>query len=259
MPATGTRHAARASTVTQLMRSLHHTLALLGLVVALAVAALLARPAWRESVQDHAHQWLSAHQLVAQPVEPMQELAASPAAPAPTASARVTALNPQELSAEQAAVTRWISKKYRVAPEPLAALVREAWELGERHHIDPTLILAVMAIESRFNPFAQSTAGAQGLMQVMTRTHAEKYADFGGHSAAFDPLSNLRVGVRVLKECIARSGSIEGGLRHYVGAAKLPSDGGYAAKVLAEHQRLRAAAQKSPGIVTASTQPDAAS
>jgi hypothetical protein len=52
-------------------------------------------------------------------------------------------------------------------------------------------------------------------------------------------VTNLRVGVKVLQECIARAGSLEGGLRYYVGAANLPDDGGYAAKVLAEHFRLR--------------------
>lgn len=96
-----------------------------------------------------------------------------------------------------------------------------------------------MAIESSFNPFAESAVGAQGLMQVMTRVHTDKYQSFGGHFAAFDPVSNLRVGVKVLQECIARAGSVEGGLRYYVGAANMADDGGYAAKVMAEHFRLR--------------------
>ena len=85
-----------------------------------------------------------------------------------------------------------------------------------------------MAIESSFNPFAQSSVGAQGLMQVMTKVHDDKYEAFGGNLAAFDPVTNLRVGVQVLKECIARAGSLEAGLRFYVGAANLPDDGGYA-------------------------------
>jgi hypothetical protein len=95
-----------------------------------------------------------------------------------------------------------------------------------------------MAVESGFNPFAQSPVGAQGLMQVLTRVHSDKYESFGGKLAAFDPLTNLRVGARVLQECIARAGSLEGGLRFYVGAANLDDDGGYATKVLAEHARL---------------------
>jgi len=69
--------------------------------------------------------------------------------------------------------------------------------------------------------------------------HTDKYQNFGGHFAAFDPVTNLRVGVKVLQECIARAGSIEGGLRHYVGAANMEDDGGYASKVMAEYERLR--------------------
>ena len=116
----------------------------------------------------------------------------------------------------------------------------QAFEIGQKAKLDPNLILAIMAIESGFNPFAQSPVGAQGLMQVMTKIHSDKYQNFGGGFAAFDPVTNLRVGVKVLQECITRAGSIEGGLKHYVGAANLPDDGGYANKVLAEHARLTA-------------------
>ena len=107
-------------------------------------------------------------------------------------------------------------------PDDIAAmsrLVQEAWAVGRRVGLDPTLILAIMAVESSFNPFAQSPVGAQGLMQVMTHIHDDKYEAYGGIRAAFDPVSNLRVGVQVLKECIARAGSLEAGLSYYVGAA----------------------------------------
>ena len=129
-----------------------------------------------------------------------------------------------------------------MAPEPISRLVQEAWAVGQRAKVEPTLILAIMAIESRFNPFAQSSVGAQGLMQVMTRVHDDKYEAFGGTLAAFDPVTNLRVGVQVLKECIQRAGSLEEGLRYYVGAANLAEDTGYAARVLAEHEMLKAVA-----------------
>jgi hypothetical protein len=136
-------------------------------------------------------------------------------------------------------VANWLSRRYKVAPEPVSRIVQEAWHLGQRAQLDPTLILAVMAVESSFNPFAQSPVGAQGLMQVMTRVHDDKYSAFGGNHAAFDPLTNLRVGVQVLKDSIAQAGSVEGGLKYYVGAANLPDDGGYAAKVLGEQSHLR--------------------
>ena len=155
------------------------------------------------------------------------------------ATDRATATDPKDLPKQQEALAYWLSKKYGIAPEPLGALVAAAFDAGNRAKLDPTLILAVMAVESGFNPFAQSAVGAQGLMQVMTKVHSDKYQGFGGQLAAFDPVSNLRVGVKVLQECIARAGSIEGGLKSYVGAANMDDDGGYTAKVLAEHNRLQ--------------------
>jgi len=249
----------------RLLAALHHGLALLGLLVLLGAGALLARPGMRDAAQQRASDWLAARQapdLAADRAAPVpdsrefQRLSATFLAHMVDAPGADSLKNPQELPAEQAAITRWLSKKYRIAAEPLAALVSEAWRLGARTEIDPALILAVMAIESRFNPFAQSHVGAQGLMQVMTRVHADKYDAFGGRHAAFDPLSNLHVGVQVLRDCIKRFGSVEGGLRCYVGAAHLPGDGGYAAKVLAEHQRLRAAASNAQvRIITADAHP----
>jgi hypothetical protein len=170
---------------------------------------------------------------------------------------RATAADPRNLPKQQAAVTYWLSRKYNIAPEPLSALVAEAYETGAKTRLDPTLILAIMAVESGFNPFAQSSVGAQGLMQVMTKVHSEKYQFFGGQLAAFDPLTNLRVGVKVLQECIARAGSLEGGLKYYVGAANMEDDGGYAGKVMAEHSRLQqvAAGRSVPTIAPAASVP----
>ena len=206
----------------------HSSLALLGLAVAFVVISLTAQPELRQMGETKLIGWLQGRQIEVSGIA--NEI---------DAIARATASNPHELPKQQAAVAFWLSKKYKVAPEPVSALVAEAYEIGRRTKLDPTLILAVMAIGSGFNPFAQSPVGAQGLMQVMTTIHSDKYASFGGKLAAFDPLSNLRVGVKVLQECIARAGSMEGGLKYYVGAANIEDDGGYAAKVMAEHSRLQ--------------------
>ena len=162
----------------------------------------------------------------------------------PVASDRATATDPKDLPKQQASVATWISRKYHVALEPVSAIVSEAYSVGTRARLDPTLILAVMAVESGFNPYAQSQVGAQGLMQVMTNVHRDKYQSFGGRFAAFDPLANLQVGVKVLQECIrAAGGSVEGGLKNYVGAGNTQDDGGYSTKVLAEYSRLQLVAQ----------------
>jgi hypothetical protein len=72
----------------------------------------------------------------------------------------------------------------------------------------------------------------------MTSVHHQKYSPFGGKMAAFDPVTNMRVGVRVLLACVERAGSLEGGLKFYVGAANLDEDNGYVEKVLTEQVRL---------------------
>lgn len=150
---------------------------------------------------------------------------------------RATATDPGKLTAAQQNLAQWVARRYRVAPEPVARLVQETWVQAKRAKLEPHLVLAVLAVESSFNPFAQSPVGAQGLMQVMTKVHQDKYQRYGGDFAAFDPVTNLRVGIQVLRECIHRAdGSVEGGLRLYVGAANSGDDGGYAEKVLAEAQ-----------------------
>jgi len=207
----------------------HSGMALLGLGLALVTLILLTNPQLRGDAEQKLLDWLQQRQS--------GEIMADD-----ESKDRVEATLATSLPKEQAQVASWISRKYRVAPEAVGTLVAEAFALGSKIKLDPTLILAVMAIESRFNPFAQSPVGAQGLMQVLTRVHSDKYEDFGGKQAALDPLINLRVGVQVLQDCIRNAGSIEGGLRRYVGAVE--TDGSdYVAKVMAEQQRLRSVAR----------------
>jgi soluble lytic murein transglycosylase-like protein len=206
----------------------HNGFALVGLAVVFGVITLTARPDLRDLGETKLRSWLHERQVASVGMQIEQG-----------AIDRATATDPRDLPKQQAAVAFWLSKKYRVAPEPLSALVAEAYEIGAHSKLDPTLILAVMAVESGFNPFAQSPVGAQGLMQVMTGVHRDKYENFGGKLAAFDPVTNLRVGVKVLQECIQRAGSLHDGLKYYVGAANVGDDGGYADKVMAEHARLK--------------------
>jgi soluble lytic murein transglycosylase-like protein len=135
-----------------------------------------------------------------------------------------------------------LSRKYNVAPEPLSVLVAEAFNLGERAHIAPTLILAIMAIESNFNPYAQNSAGGQGLMQIQAQQQSDKLDSFGGTLATFDPLSNLRVGVRVLHELSVATGSVQAGLAAYAQLGPR-RDNNYLDRVMQEEQRLARIAQ----------------
>jgi Transglycosylase SLT domain len=224
----------------------HNGLAFVGLAVVAVAAFFGSQHDMRHSVETAALGWLKERHEVRAETDGNLLVALAE----PDAVARATAANPSELPRQQAAVASWLSRRYKVAPEPVSRIVQEAWQLGQRANLDPTLILAVMAVESSFNPFAQSPVGAQGLMQVMTRIHDDKYSAFGGNHAAFDPLTNLRVGVQVLKDCIAQAGSVEGGLKYYVGAANMPDDSGYAAKVLGEQSHLKQVAAGKAVAVT---------
>ncbi|MEO7008946.1 MAG: lytic transglycosylase domain-containing protein, partial [Caldimonas sp.] len=186
----------------------HNSLALVGLVLVAALLFMGGRTELRHEAEARALTWLQARQEAREDPQVALERELGDA----DAVIRATASDPRDLNRQQAAVAQWLSRRYRVAPEPISRLVQEAWSVGARAGLDPTLILAIMAVESSFNPFAQSSVGAQGLMQVMTKIHDDKYEAFGGVHAAFDPVTNLRVGVQVLKECITRAGSLEAGL-----------------------------------------------
>ena len=147
---------------------------------------------------------------------------------------------------EQRNVARFLSERYRVAADEVAEVVSHAYRTARETGLEPTLLLAVMSVESSLDASARSPAGAHGLMQVLTRVHVERFEPFGGPAAAFEPLPNIRVGAAILKEYLLREGSIEGALKSYVGAALRSHDGGYGAKVLAEQALILEAARGRP-------------
>lgn len=167
--------------------------------------------------------------------------AAAPSGPADFMQALSASMRDQAIpgvtAAQAQGLRSYLSRKYRIASSVSGALVRTAFAVGKERRVDPQLLLAVIAIESRYNPFVESSVGAQGLMQVMSSVHRDKLRVHGGPSAIFNPVVNIRIGAQILADCIRRRGSVEGGLSCYVGASG-PSDGGYGAKVLAERRRI---------------------
>ena len=124
-----------------------------------------------------------------------------------------------------------------MAQDAIAGFVAAAYRAGTEWKVDPLLILAVMAVESRYNPVAESNMGAKGLMQVIPKFHADKIAEHGGESALLDPHVNIQVGAQILREYLRRFGETETALQMYAGAFDEPSSS-YAFKVLAERARL---------------------
>lgn len=138
---------------------------------------------------------------------------------------------------ERRAVIEFLARRYRVAEQATAGYVAAAYRAGAEHRVDPLLILAVIAVESKFNPVAESALGATGLMQVIPKFHYEKFAAHGGVDALLDPEVNIEVGTQILREYLKRFSEIETALQMYAGAADDPN-AQYTSKVLAERSRL---------------------
>jgi len=198
----------------------------------MAVVLLAALPAPRgHLLSEVAH-------LVRPPVVVPEAVAAAPVErivePAPVRVAKPEA-GP---TPEQRALAEFIARRYRVAESASHEFVSNAYRVGREFSLDPVLILAIMAIESRYNPVAESSMGAKGLMQVIPRFHPEKLAGHGGDDALLDPEVNIRVGAWVLHEYLRLHGELEVALQRYAGALDEPTSQ-YAGKVLAEKARLQ--------------------
>lgn len=141
---------------------------------------------------------------------------------------------------EQWVVAASIVRRYRVAHETVATFVVTAYQAGEESFMDPLLILAVIAIESSFNPAAESVLGAKGLMQIMAKFHTEKIISHGGRDVLLDPEANIHIGTQILHEYLSRFGETEIALQIYAGAINDPNSV-HAHKVLAEHSRIKQA------------------
>jgi soluble lytic murein transglycosylase-like protein len=181
------------------------------------------------------------------PILPAAPLAVSvpafaPAEPASAGASAAPAAVPaaeHALQREQLAVAEYIAKRYRIADAAASHFVSIAYRAAEQNRLDALLVLAVMAIESRYNPVAESVMGAKGLMQVIPKYHQEKLFDHGGEHALLEPEVNIQVGAQILREYQRRFGDTETALQMYAGALDEPT-AQYSAKVLAEKARLDA-------------------
>ncbi len=138
------------------------------------------------------------------------------------------------------AIGEYLARRYRVSSDVAANIVAKAHAAGSELKLDPLLILAVISVESRFNPIAESTMGAKGLMQIIPRFHSKKFEPLGGEKVALEPAVNIMVGSQILKEYIRRTGDIGVALQMYVGASTEENENGYSSKVMAERDRLQA-------------------
>lgn len=265
------------ATLRGMMTIAHHSLMVLGVAAIAALTLMFVKPHFTEHLKALSPFAASTAELADEEIDGIDSIAGLPGkdeaamlalAQANSAKQSIVRqpvriplhISKAALSEEQLAVSRWISRRYRVAGDATHMLVSEAYKNAERLELDPLLILAVAAIESGFNPFAESAVGAQGLMQVMSKVHREKFREHGGVHAALDPVANIRVGSAILKDYVRSGGSVEAGLKRYVGAAAFATDSGYGSRVLAEYRRLQEVAGRAAPVVSTvatTSEPDA--
>jgi len=142
------------------------------------------------------------------------------------------------VDANHVVLAEFLAKRYKVSRDVTNDLVSIAYSAGRQFGLDPLLIIAVISVESSFNPIAESVAGAKGLMQIIPKYHAEKFEALGGVSAVFHPETNILVGSKILKEYLGRTGNLSMALQMYAGALNDEQDG-YTNKVMNEKQRLQ--------------------
>jgi len=161
-----------------------------------------------------------------------REAAQAPSEAAP-AEGQVTAR-------ERRLLTELIAARYRIAREAAADFIAAAYRVALTQQLDPLLVLAVIAVESRFNPVAESVLGAKGLMQVLPKYHRERIDLEGGEAALLDPEANIRIGTGILRDYLRRAGELETALQMYGGNFDDPA-AQYARRVLAERARFEQA------------------
>ncbi|MCL2657295.1 MAG: transglycosylase SLT domain-containing protein [Betaproteobacteria bacterium] len=225
--------ARRSGTV--LLHFAHGSLVVAGLIVMVLVGARFADQGVSGLTLPDVfgrHEVIARESAAALPVEELESELGAVAAAEPVVVPR--------LSPEMGRVTDYLARRYKVSRAAIEPLILSALQTGRTVGLDPLLIIAVMGIESKFNPFAESPFGAQGLMQVVPRFHKDKIDPEAGEHPLLEPAENIRVGSMVLKEYIRRNGSLAAGLQQYAGAG---SDGAtsYANRVIAETERLKLA------------------
>jgi len=144
----------------------------------------------------------------------------------------------------QRVLVDYLTRRFSIAAAPTAMVVDTAYRAAEQSGLDPLLVLAVISIESRFNPIAESVMGAKGLMQIIPKYHRARLLEHGGEDAVLDPESNILVGTKILQEYVYRTGTLEAGLQTYNGASRDQS-AQYSQRVLAERERLEQAVRAS--------------
>ena len=92
----------------------------------------------------------------------------------------------------------YISKKYHVSYLFSLYIVDTAYNVAERTRNDPLMLLAIIGVESAFNPWAKGPADEIGLMQIHPKWQSTLILEMGGEWPMWQPEQNILAGARIL-------------------------------------------------------------
>ena len=199
----------------------------MALIVGASLATLVAIPGWLRNLEIVPHH------------PDLEQAAEGAEVEVPQVASQVSA-KPVSTGQQHQALADSLGKRYRVSKDALERFIHLAYTAGQMTKVDPLLILAVMAVESNFNPIAESVMGAKGLMQIIPEFHQDKLVGpLGVELNALDPEINILAGAKVLREYATKTGEdLVAALRLYGGTGPDPANP-YPTKVLSERDRLQ--------------------
>jgi hypothetical protein len=128
---------------------------------------------------------------------------------------------------EKGVIARALIDRFRLKPKLANRIVAAVYSEAQARGLPPSLVLAIIAAESGFDPAATSTAGACGLMQVLPRYHRLLVKQLAPDANLYFPENNIRIGTAILQRYITvTAGDLDAALSSYSGGSA-----GYAARV----------------------------
>lgn len=119
---------------------------------------------------------------------------------------------------DAAKIARHYAGKFRQDADYVLGIVNHAAASARKYNVSPFVLLAIIAHESQFRATARNGAGAEGLMQIVTKVHKKRFTPYGGPGMTFVPEVNIQVGAGILSECMGGTKTVSNGLRCYAGA-----------------------------------------
>ena len=148
-----------------------------------------------------------------------ESIASSPTAETTPDAAKAWLGNAKEDPHVEALVAYLAAQQTGLTSAELRDLAVAITEEVARHGLDLRLILALMYVESRYQPFAVSPVGAMGLMQILPATGEEVARRLGiewyGPETLFDPVANVRIGIAYVKTLTNRYEKVSTALAAY--------------------------------------------